>query len=160
MKQFLFACGTRDATASIGILALRLGFGLMMLIGHGWPKLKNFQAIVDKGYYTPDFFPLNWMSTTVSLGATVAAEFFACILIVLGLGTRWSAFILGFAMVVGAFGAHAADPWFWGPQAPIAKEPALLYLAAMIALILTGPGRYSLDATLDKPRKGRMKISL
>ena len=160
MKQFLFGCGTRDATASVGIFVLRLTFGLLMLLGHGLPKLKNFQAIVEKGFYTPDFFPFNWMSTSVSLGAAVATEVGASILIILGLSTRWAAFGLGFTMVVAAFAVLGQAPWFLGPGVSSAKEPALLYLVAMMALILSGPGRYSLDAIIDKPRKGRMKISL
>ena len=101
MKSFLFGCGTRDATASLGILALRLGFGLMMPIGHGLPKLKNFDKIIEnKAFYTPEFFPLNWMNLQVSLGAAIAAELGAAALIIIGLGTRWAAFILGFTMVV------------------------------------------------------------
>ncbi len=163
MKSLLFGCGTRDITASVGILALRLGFGLLMLIGHGWPKLKNFQAILDnkeRDFPTPDFFPLNWMNETVSLGAVVTAEFFAAILIILGMGTRWAAFLLGFTMVVAAFVVLGNAPWFTGPGVPASKEPALLFLLAMIGIILAGPGRYSVDAMIDKPRKGRMKISL
>ena len=160
MKTLLFGCGTRDFTASAGILALRLGFGLMMLVGHGLPKLRNFQTILDKGFYTPDFFPLNWMSTPVSLGAAMAAEFFGAVLIILGLATRWAALAVGFTMVVAAFAVHGEAPWFLGPGVTYAKEPALIYLAAMITLILAGPGRFSLDALLDKPRKGRMKIAL
>ena len=163
MKSFLFACGTRDVTASVGILALRLIFGLMMLFGHGLPKLKNFKAILDnkqKDFPTPDFFPLNWMSEAVSLGSAVATEVGASILIIIGLSTRWAAFGLGFTMVVAAFFVLNQAPWFFSPGVSSAKELALLYLAAMIGLILTGPGRYSIDAMIDKPRKGRMKISL
>ena len=162
MKHFFFACGTRDTTASIGILALRLSFGLMMLIGHGIPKLQDFDQIIEnKAFYTPDFFPLNWMSLQVSLGATIAAELGAAALIVIGLTTRWAAFLLGFTMVVAAFAYLNEAMWFFQPGSgkPF-KELALLYLAAMIALILTGPGRYSLDALLDKERKGKLKIAL
>ena len=160
MKQILFGCGTRDTTASIGVLALRVCFGLMMLIGHGIPKLRNFDKIIEKGFYTPDFFPLNWMSMQVSLGATIAAELGCAALIIIGLGTRLAAFVLGFTMVVAAFAVMSQAPWFLGPGVSSAKEPALIYLAAMIALILTGPGRFSIDAIIDKERRGKMKIAL
>lgn len=162
MKQFLFACGTRDTTASVGILALRLSFGLMMLLGHGLPKLQNFQKIIEnKAFYTPDFFPLNWMSMPVSLGAAIVAELGCAALIIIGLSTRWAAFILGFTMVVAAFAVLNDAMWFFQPGSgkPF-KELALLYLVAMIALILTGPGRFSIDALIDKPRRGKMKIAL
>lgn len=164
MKALFFSCGTRDLTASVGILALRLGFGLLMLIGHGLPKLRNFQAILDnpkRDFPTPDFFPLNWMSEAVSLGAAVTTEVGASLLIILGLSTRWAAFFLGFTMVVAAFAVLADAVWFYvpGSAAPF-KELALLYLMAMMALILTGPGRFSLDSLIDRERRGRLKISL
>ena len=48
MKSIFFDCGTRDTTASIGILALRIMTGLMMFIGHGLPKLRNYAMLKDK----------------------------------------------------------------------------------------------------------------
>ncbi len=154
MKKLLLDCGTRDATASLGILALRILTGLMMLIGHGIPKFRNFDAIMAKGFYQPDFFPLKLFPPGVNLGLTIAAEAVASALIVLGLFTRPAAFILGFAMVVAAFGAHASAPFFMGGPGP-AKEPALLYLIPMIAIILSGAGSFSLDAVFHKDGKRR-----
>ena len=82
MKRFLFDCGTRDTIASIGILALRVMIGLMMLVGHGLPKVRNFDAILEKGFPVPDFMPLKFMSPTVSLMATIGAEVGAAALII------------------------------------------------------------------------------
>ena len=73
MKKFFFDCGTRDATASFGIFALRLMVGLMMLIGHGIPKLLHFSTY-QKEFYVPDIFPLSLMSHAVSLSACIAGE--------------------------------------------------------------------------------------
>jgi hypothetical protein len=42
-----------------------------------------------------------------------------------------------------------------GPGVPAAKELALLYLVPMIAIILTGGGSFSLDATIHKEGKRR-----
>lgn len=154
MKKFFFDCGTRDTTASVGILALRVMTGLMMLIGHGIPKIQNFDAILKKSFYQPDFFPLNLLPVQVNLGLTISAEAVASSLIVLGLMTRPAAFILGFAMTVAAFGALASAPWFM-VGAGAAREPALLYLIPMIAIILSGAGSYSLDAVLYKDSKRR-----
>lgn len=153
MKKFFFDCGTRDTTASVALLALRVMIGLMMFIGHGLPKLQGFSSI--KKWYVPDFFPLHYMSPSVSLVATIIAELGASALIILGLATRPAAFVLGFAMVVAAFGVHGADPWFMGPGVPAAKEMALLYLIAMIAIILAGGGAFSLDAAIHKDGKRR-----
>lgn len=154
MKKFLFDCGTRDATASFGILALRVMIGLMMLIGHGIPKIQNFSALKDK-FYVPDFFPLNYMSPPVSLVACIGAELGASLMIILGLATRPAAFLLGFNMVVAAFAVHGGAVWFMGPDVTVSKEPALLYLVPMIAIILTGAGAFSLDAGILQESKRR-----
>jgi putative oxidoreductase len=155
MKRFLFDCGTRDATASLGILALRLLTGLMMLIGHGIPKLMDYSARKDL-FYVPDFFPLRYMSPPLSLMASIGAEVGASILILLGIATRPAAFILGFSMVIAVFGFHADAQWFVKPPTYVdAKELGLLYLIPMIAIILTGGGAFSLDAAIYKEGKRR-----
>lgn len=154
MRAFLFDCGTRDSTASLGILALRVFTGLMMLLGHGIPKLMGFQDMA-KGFFVPDFLPLSYMSSEVSLIACLVGELLASSLIVVGLATRPAAFVLGFTMVVAAFHVHGADPLFMGPGVAAAKEPALLYLIPCVALILSGAGSYSLDALLHHERRRR-----
>ncbi len=154
MKKFFFDCGTRDATASLGIFALRVMIGLMMLVGHGISKIENFAAAKDH-FPVPDFFPLKYMSSSVSLMACIGAEVGAAALIVLGLATRPAAFILGFNMVVAAFAVHGSAPWFMGPGVAAAKEPALLYLIPLIAIILSGAGAYSLDASIHKESRRR-----
>lgn len=154
MKRFLFDCGTRDPLASIGLLVMRVGFGLMMLIGHGLPKLQNYGTYVGKWTVAPAIWPLSKMSMPVSLAATIGAELFAAGLLVAGLMTRPAAFVLGFAMCVAAFQVHGADPFF--SQGGAAKEMAVLYLLPAFILIITGAGQYSLDsAILSDKRKRR-----
>ena len=155
MKNFLFDCGTRDLTASVGIFVLRVLTGLMMLCGHGLPKIENYTAILEKGFPVPDFFPLKLMSPPVSLMATIGAEVGAAACVILGLATRPAAFVLGFTMVVAAFSVHGGSPWFLGPGVSAAKEPAILFLIPMIAVILTGAGSLSLDALLYRGEKRR-----
>ena len=101
MKRFFFDCGTRDAPASLGFLALRVMIGLMMLIGHGLPKIRNYSTL-KTFFYVPDFLPVSW--APASLMACIGAEVVASILIIIGFATRPAAFILGFSMVVAAFG--------------------------------------------------------
>ncbi len=155
MKKFLFDCGTRDAPASQGILALRVMTGLMMLIGHGIPKIQHYAAIKDL-FYVPEFFPLNHLTPPLSLMACIGAEVVASLCIILGLATRPAAFVLGFCMVVAVFGLQAAAPWFVAlPTLVEAKELGLLYLIPLVALILSGGGAYSLDAGLYREGKRR-----
>ena len=157
MKRFLFDCGTRDTTASIGLLFLRVSVGLMMLIGHGWGKVKNFAGIKDD-FPVPDFFPLSWMSPPVSLMATIGAEVVCAGLLVLGLMSRISAFVLGFTMVVAAFHVQAALPFFYSPPDALrAKELAVMYLIPAVAIVLAGGGAYSLDAAIVKEGRRRFR---
>jgi putative oxidoreductase len=86
---------------------------------------------------------------------TIGAEVGAAAFIAIGLCTRPAAFVLGFTMVVAAFGVHGAAPWFMAQGVPVSKEPALLYLIPMIAIILTGGGLFSLDAAIYKEGKRR-----
>lgn len=148
MKKLLFDCGTRDATASLGILFLRIGIGLLMFFGHGLGKIQTFAEKKD-GFSVPDFFPLKYMSPPVSLMATIGAEAVCAILIIIGLATRPAAFILAFTMTVAAFNIHASGPLFMAGGAG-SKEPALLFLIPAIAILLAGAGSYSADAAILK----------
>jgi putative oxidoreductase len=154
MKNFFFDCGTRDATASLGILFLRVCTGLMMLLGHGIPKILNYLEKKDS-FPVPDFFPLKYLSNPLSLMATIGAEVGCAVLLILGFATRPAAFIFAFTMVVAAFHIHSSGSWFIG-QGEGPKEPALLYLIPAVAIILTGAGKYSFDAKMIKERRRRI----
>lgn len=150
IKKFLLSPGTRDASTSVGLLILRVGIGAMIAIGHGLPKLRNWGDAVEN-WKTPDFILISWMSAPVSFAALIFAELICGILLVLGLVTRVSALIIGFAMAIAAFHHHAADPFFIGGGA--AKEPAVLYLVSCLALLVIGAGAYSVDALLYKGQR-------
>jgi putative oxidoreductase len=153
MRKFFFDCGTRDATASLGILSLRVMIGLMMLIGHGIPKIQNFATQKDF-FYVPAFLPVKMAS--ISMMACIGAEVAAATLLILGLATRSSAFILGLCMVVAAFGAFGGAPWFQKTATLVeTKEVYILYLIPMIAIILAGAGNHSLDSLLYRETKRR-----
>ncbi len=155
MKKFFFDCGTRDATASLGLFALRTMVGLMMLIGHGIPKIQDFSTRKEF-FYVPEIFPFNQMSPQVSLIACITAEVGASILLIIGLATRPAAFLLGITMVVAAFGFLGNAAWFVKPPTITdAKELSLMYLIPMISIILAGAGSFSLDSLLHKDSKRR-----
>ena len=83
MKKLIFDCGTRDATASLGLLALRVMMGLMMLIGHGIPKIVNYQTRKDL-FPVPDFLA-GLITPPISLILCIGAEVGAAALIIIGL---------------------------------------------------------------------------
>lgn len=148
MKKFFFDCGTRDATASLGLLFLRVATALLLMIGHGIGKIQQFDALKD-GFPSPGFFPLKYMSPFFSLCATIGVEVGCSALIILGLATRPAAFILAFTMIVAAFHINASGTWFaLGGIGP--KEAAVLYLIPAIAILLAGAGKYSADAGILK----------
>lgn len=149
----LAAAKTRLLLISIGLLILRVGSGGMLLAGHGWPKLSNFNAILEKGFADP-----LGIGEPATLALAIFAELFCAAALVLGLGTRLAAAVLIVNMGVAAFVFHAADPLFVDPQAanPLqAKEFALLYLIQFVTLALAGGGAFSLDSILW--RRGRKK---
>ena len=103
-----------------------------MAFFHGWPKLIGF---ADKADGFPD--PLG-ISSFLSLGLAVFAEFFCGILISLGLFTRASTLPLIVTMIVAAFIVHGTDPFQ-------KKELALIYLASYLTILLAGSGKYALN---------------
>jgi putative oxidoreductase len=154
MKKLLFDCGTREAATSLGLLVLRTGIGLMMLVGHGVAKIGMFAQAKD-GWPVPHIWPLSHLPPSVSMIATIAIEVGASALLILGLLTRPAAFLLGFMMVVAAFQVHAGDPYFATKMGEMSKEPALLYLLPAVVLILTGGGLFSLDSQILKEKRRR-----
>lgn len=127
MKK-LFCHYTQDNRISTGLLILRLFFGLALAM-HGWGKIQNPMA------WAGDNFP-----GILQLLAAVS-EFGGGIAWMLGLLTPVASFGVFCTMVV-AVHMHAVvkgDPFIGG------YELAMAYLIFSIAIIVTGPGKYSLD---------------
>lgn len=123
----------RDA----GLFLLRVGIGAMMLFGHGLGKVSKF-------FDDPTKFadPIG-VGPVTSLGLAASAEAGCALLIIVGFYTRLAAIPLAITMLVAAFIIHGGDPWG-------KKEFAMLYAVPVIAIFLTGPGRWSIDG-----RQGR-----
>lgn len=125
----------------LGLLLLRLGIGLLMAFSHGLGKVKSFAA--GGPYQWAD--PIG-LGPGLSLFLAGGAEFFCALALAAGFMTRLAALPLAFTMAVAAGIVHAQDPF-------AKKEFALLFLIPTLTLILTGPGRFSLDARLPFFRK-------
>lgn len=122
---------------NFSMLFLRVVFGLLILIKHGYDKLMNFSTLQFKFY---NFFHLG---TKTSLVLAIFAELFCSLFIVLGLFTRLAVIPLIITMLVAVFGFNAGKPL-------IDSEVALLYLTAFITLLFCGPGRVSIDGMINK----------
>lgn len=125
--------GMNGSLASSALLILRLAFGGLMVMLHGWPKLEKLLA-----GNTQFADPLG-IGSELSLLLAALAEFVAGLLVSLGIATRGALVPLILTMVVAVFVQHSADPL-------AKKELGLLYLAAYCALFLAGPGRYSVSS--------------
>jgi len=114
----------------IGLVLLRIGASVAMLT-HGYGKL---QMLIDGAEFGN---PIG-IGSTPSLFLAVIGEFVCPILIIFGFKTRWAAVATAITMAVAFLIVHAADAFQ-------KKEKALLYLIIFVAIILLGPGKYSVD---------------
>jgi putative oxidoreductase len=135
-KRWFYKLNTSPPSAQeLGLALVRVGFGLSMAFAHGLGKLSNAEGFV--GGLSKNGFP----APTLFGWAAILSEFAGGLLLALGLLSRAAAsFVLG-TMAVAAFYVHAADPYQ-------RKELALGYALVSIAVIVAGPGRFSLDALL------------
>jgi putative oxidoreductase len=140
MKK-LFSTRCSDTAFTLATLLLRLGFGLLMLMNHGYRKLADYPNMLQK---FKD--PTGLMSPSVALAMTVFAEFFCAAFIILGLFTRLATIPLIVAMGVAFFIVHNAK---FAPG-PGSGEMALLFFVAFLVLLFTGPGKISLDRFIGK----------
>ena len=127
-----------ETTVSLALLILRIGVGVLM-IHHGYDKLVHFRE------YEPQFMNFIGLGTTASLALVVFAEFFCSALLLIGFLTSVSTIPLIITMGVAVFMAHDGAIFAKG-------ELATLYLFVYIALMIVGPGKYSLDAILFKKK--------
>lgn len=116
------------------LLVLRVCVGLMMMV-HGYGKWARFGEMADS---FDDPFGLG---PTVSLVLAIGAELGCSLLLLLGLATPLALVPLLVTMAVAILYAHGADPWS-------KKELAVLYFVIYASLLVSGPGRYSLDEKL------------
>lgn len=125
------------SSTDLGLLVLRLWVGLSMAGLHGAAK---FQQILAGSAEFGD--PIG-LGPRLSLLLAGSAEFLASLLLVIGLATRWAAGALAFTMGVAFLVAHGAKLTGEGNG-----EKAFVFLGCYVVLLLTGAGRFSLDARL------------
>ncbi|HEX5153358.1 MAG TPA: DoxX family protein [Parafilimonas sp.] len=122
---------------NFSMLLLRIVFGLLIIINHGYFKLENFSTMQSK------FYNFLGLGMKTSLVLCIFAEVLCALFVVLGLFTRFATIPLVITMLVAIFGANADKPL-------LESELALLYLGAFTTLLFCGPGKISVDGMINK----------
>ena len=131
----------------IGILILRIGLGIMMML-HGYPKLFGGPEMwADLGTASQsigiDFAPV-FFGFMASI-----TEFFGGLFLILGLFFRPSLALLVMVMIVAAASHISAGDEFTDTSHSI--ELAIVF----ISMLFIGPGNYSLDKKLNSRNRRR-----
>jgi putative oxidoreductase len=129
---------------AFALTILRITTGTALFLHHGWEKRPT-----QWGVFMAHFPNLFHLGSPLSFLIAFFSDFVCSLLIVLGLGTRWAAlFCFANIWVAWEFVHHFA---FMG-RGPAADhgELIVLYLGALAAIALAGPGRFSIDGALSR----------
>ena len=143
--NFLFPQYFRGKGVSFLILFVRLFFGALFFM-HGLDKMTSFN-VLSQTY--PSVLGLGSYTT---LMITIFCEFACSLFLMAGLVTRIVLIPMMVSMAVAFFDVHDGMM----PDG----ELSLIYMVVFLILFMTGPGRYSVDAIIDrKVQKDREELS-
>ena len=127
-----------QSTQDFGLLVLRLTVPTALFLKHGLEKIQHFHAMSS---HFPN--PVH-IGPFPSFLFAMIADSICMPLLILGLFTRWAALWEAVNLFVAWALVHHFQ--FFGRNGDHG-ELVFVYLAVMITLFLTGPGRYSIDAS-------------
>lgn len=141
-SHFLFPVRPHEPWASWLLLALRLFFGILLLI-HGLDKWIHFEQLeID----FPD--PLA-VGSRFSLMLCIFAELFCSCFVILGLLTRLALIPIVLNMLIAFLVIHHG-------QSFASRELSFIFLAAFLLVMIFGPGRFSFDAWIGRQLAPRL----
>ncbi len=138
MKRFSFTSTDYSANSfNIAMLLLRVSFGVILMVKHGFAKVMDFTNLQHT------FYSFIGLGPKASLILALFAELFCSLLIVLGLFTRWACIPLIITMLVAIYGVDAGKDF-------LDSELAIVYLTAFMVILFCGPGKVSVDGMISK----------
>ena len=120
---------------NVGLLLLRVFSGYLILVNHGFGKITAGPSRWEKLGGAMESFGIDFFPTFWGFMASFS-ESFCGLFLVLGIFTIPASFLLSVTMFVAAYG-HVID----GENA----EKAFVFGAMFLAVMIMGPGKYSLD---------------
>ena len=135
------ACKHKCACKNWGLLALRLALALFVL--HGVQKLTSLDAT------TQFFASVGVPAPGLTAMAVGTIELLGGLAVLLGIGTRYAGVLLAFVMLGAIATTDVAAVLNAGlPMGLLNMDLEWIYLFATIAIVLMGPGHYSLERML------------
>lgn len=125
----------------LGLLALRILVAAPLLMKHGLEKIFTFSQMAS---HFPDPIGIGPVPTLV---IAMISDAICTVLVILGLASRWAALFIFCNVAVAWAALHNFS--FFGHGSDHG-ELIVLYMGAMLTLVLTGPGKYSLDRIIDR----------
>ncbi|MBO4936354.1 MAG: DoxX family membrane protein [Alistipes sp.] len=121
------------------ILFLRLFVGVLIAL-HIIDKLQTYNFVLTG--YPALLFNSSWATFVIF----TALEALFAVMIILGYGTRFAAFVMALGMYVEIFIIYPSLGW-------LGVERQILYIGIYVTLVLSGSGRYGLETHLDRRHK-------
>jgi len=143
-KFFNAARASFATNASFPLLALRLALAVT-IFPHGAQKLLGWWGGYGFSATMGAFTQMMGIPAPLAL-AVILTEFFAPLLLVLGLFTRLSALAIGVTMLVAALKVHLANGFFM----PDGVEFFIPVVTISAVLLFKGAGRWALDTPLAR----------
>jgi putative oxidoreductase len=126
----------------VGLAILRVWTGATLFLRHGWEKQPARWAQFMAHFPNPI-----GIGSHASFFLAFVSDFVCAILLVFGLGTRWAAWYCFTNIFVAWAFVHQFAFFGKGPGSDHG-ELIVLYLGALLALVIAGPGAACLDRLL------------
>jgi putative oxidoreductase len=133
----LFATNTSPVTMSAGLLVLRAA-AVSLFLKHGLEKLTGYSTMVQ---HFPD--PIH-IGAHAGLAYALLSDGICSVLVIIGLATRPAAAVILINVLTAFFLVHHAA-YFSNAHV----ELVALYIIIFATLLVTGPGRFSMDQRLQ-----------